>query len=425
MFHYKALLLEELILALGCTEPIAIALAAASAGELTDEQPEKIDVYASGSIIKNANSVYVPNSGGKQGVLISAALGALTRRPDLALQVLEAVTPGMRDAANAMIANRAVTLHLEKNVDNVYIRVVVKTKNHTATAVVSHAHTRISHRELDGKVLVHLEDGGDSHSEAGDWDEVTLKSIYEYADTVSFDENPDLKERLEQQIKTNTAIADQSLSEAWGQQVGKTLWESAEGSMEIQAAAYAAAGSDARMAGCVSPVTINAGSGNQGITCSVPVVHLARKLGLPHEKLLRALVLSNLVALYQKHFIGKLSAFCGAVSAAAAAGCGACYLRGGDVGSVARTLCNTIASSGGIVCDGAKGSCAIKIATALQNAFLGCRMANKNLVFQPGDGIVGASIDDTVRNIGRIAAEGMVSTDQTILKIMTDYANRA
>lgn len=425
MFDYKALLMDELILALGCTEPIAIALAAASAGELTDEAPEKIDVYASGSIIKNANSVYVPNSGGQQGVLISAALGALTRRPDLALQVLEAVDDAMRQKANALIAERRVTLHHEKNVDNVYIRVEIKTAGHVAKATVEKAHTRISHRELDGKVLLHLEDKSADASSEQNWDEVSMAAIYHYAQTVNFEQHPDLKERIEQQISSNMGIATQSLKETWGQQVGRTLLENANGNPETEAAAHAAAGSDARMAGCVSPVTINAGSGNQGITCSVPVVYMARKLDVPHEKLLRALVLSNLIGLYQKHFIGKLSAFCGAVSAGAAAGCGVAYLKGGDLSVIENSLCNTLASAGGIVCDGAKGSCAIKIATALQNAFLSSHMAFKGLVFRPGDGIVGDGIDDTVKNIGRMAAQGMVSTDQTILGIMTDYANKA
>lgn len=422
MSDYKKILLEELILALGCTEPIAIALTAAQAGELAGEQPESIDVYASGSVIKNANSVYVPNSGGLQGVHISAALGALIAKPELQLRVLEKATDEIRQQAKKLIDEKKVVLHPAKDVDNLYIRVDIKTKNHLASAVISKAHTRLTKKELDGKTLFLLEETDEQAEEHGE--RLTdLHSILHYANTVSFEENPDLKALMEQQIDTNMAIARQGLEGEWGQQVGRTLMELAGGNLEREAIAMAAAGSDARMSGCDMPVTINSGSGNQGMTTSNPVIYYGQKTNVAHEKLLRAMILANLVALYQKQFIGKLSAFCGAVSAGAAAGSGIAYLKGHDETVIANTITNTLAVSGGIVCDGAKGSCALKIATSLQNAVVGLHMAERGQVFQPGDGIVGNNVDETIRNIGRIAAEGMVSTDHTILNIMTHQAN--
>lgn len=419
MTDYTAVLKQELILALGCTEPIAIALAAAHAGALIEEDFQSIKVIASGSIIKNANSVYVPNSNGLQGVLISAALGALTRKPELQLKVLEAVTQENRDFARDLISKRKVTLELAENVDNVYIKVEVRSLNHCAQAVISHAHTHLSLLVLDGETQ--FEAGKTGHSKAHlDMAEASLQEIYDFAGSVSFEEDTALKELLEQQIFTNLQICDDSLESNWGQEVGRTMMGFAQGRPELEAIALAAAGSDARMAGCDSPVTINAGSGNQGIACSVPVVRMAKALGSSHELLLRALVLSNLIALYEKQFIGKLSAFCGAVSASAAAGCGIAYLQGQGLKVIEGTLTNTLAASGGILCDGAKGSCAMKIAVALYNAFLGMEMAKIGHVFQAGDGLVGRTAEDTIHHIGTIAVEGMVPTDQTILKIITD-----
>lgn len=423
MADFKKILLEELILALGCTEPIAIALTAAYAGELAGEKPETINVYASGSVIKNANSVYVPNSGGMQGVHISAALGALIAKPELELQVLEGANDEIRKEAKKLVDEKNVILHPVKDVENLYIRVDVKTKEHLASATISKAHTRLVKKELDGKTLFLLEEKATASTEEGIDTIKDLHSILHFANTVSFEENPDLKQRMEQQIETNMAIASQGLEGEWGQQVGRTLMELAGGNIEREAIAMAAAGSDARMSGCDSPVTINSGSGNQGMTTSNPVIYYAQKTNAPHEKLLRALVLANLVSLYQKQFIGKLSAFCGAVSASAGAISGMAYLKGHGEGIIADTITNTLATSGGIVCDGAKGSCALKIATGLQNAVVGLHMAERGLVFQPGDGIVGKNVDETIRNIGRIAAEGMVSTDHTILNIMTHQAN--
>lgn len=422
---FEQLLKEELLLALGCTEPIAIALTAAHAGSLIREKPEHIDVYASGSIIKNANSVYVPNSGGLQGVLISAALGALVAQPEKNLEVLEGVTDEIRKEAVQMIADKKVSLHYEKDAEDVlYIRVVVRTAHHEASAVISKKHTRLASKTLDGKTLFTLNEEEKKQSSQSVYNQMDLQSICDYADTVDFEKATAVKQLLEQQIRTNMGIARQSMAESWGQQVGKTLLDMANGSIEEEAIAYAAAGSDARMAGCDHPVTINSGSGNQGITCSVPVIYIAEKTGVSHDKLLRSLLVSNLTALYQKSFIGKLSAFCGAVNAAAGAGCGVAYMRGLGTTGVGKTLCNTLCASGGIVCDGAKASCAMKIATALQNAFIGLHMAEKGLVFQPGDGIMGDKAEDTVRNIGRIARDGMVLTDRVILSIMTEYANK-
>ncbi len=423
MADYKCILLEELILALGCTEPIAIALTAAYAGQLTGEKPETINVYASGSVIKNANSVYVPNSGGQQGIHISAALGALIARPEKNLRVLEGANDEIRREAKKLVDEKNVILHPVEDVENLYIRVDIKTKGHLASAVISRAHTRLVKKELDGKTLFLLEEKPLPDEEETGEGIKDLKSILHYADTVSFEEHPDLQALMEQQIETNMAIARRGLEGEWGQQVGRLLMELSNGNLEQEAIAMAAAGSDARMSGCDMPVTINSGSGNQGMTTSNPVIHYAMKTNAPHEKLLRALVLANLVALYQKQFIGKLSAFCGAVNASTGAASGIAYLKGHGERIIADTITNTLAAIGGMICDGAKGSCALKIALGLQNALVGLRMAEKGHVFQPGDGIVGKNVDETIRNIGRMAAEGMVSTDRTILNIMTHQAN--
>lgn len=337
--------------------------------------------------------------------------------------MLEGANDEIRKEAKKLVDEKNVILHPVKDVENLYIRVDVKTKEHLASATISKAHTRLVKKELDGKTLFLLEEKATASTEEGIDTIKDLHSILHFANTVSFDENPDLKQRMEQQIETNMAIASQGLEGEWGQQVGRTLMELAGGNIEREAIAMAAAGSDARMSGCDSPVTINSGSGNQGMTTSNPVIYYAQKTNAPHEKLLRALVLANLVSLYQKQFIGKLSAFCGAVSASAGAISGMAYLKGHGEGIIADTITNTLATSGGIVCDGAKGSCALKIATGLQNAVVGLHMAERGLVFQPGDGIVGKNVDETIRNIGRIAAEGMVSTDHTILNIMTHQAN--
>ncbi len=421
MPNYLKILQEELILALGCTEPIAIALAAAHAGALTGEKPETIDVYASGSIIKNANSVYVPHSGGRQGVLISAALGAVAAAPELKLRVLQKVDDAILKQALALTAGGHVRLHLEKNVDNIYIRVKVKTASHTAQAVISQVHHHLSYQELDGKVLLDVE----KQSSGGltDRSGMSLQGIYDYATSVSLEDSPELTALLDQQIHSNMDIAREGLAKPWGQEVGRTLHDMADGDPFREAIALAAAASDARMAGCDSPVTINAGSGNQGITCSVAVVHMAHSMKAPPEKLYRALILSNLIAIYAKQFIGKLSAFCGVVTAAAGAGCGIAFLQDMPLDEIQMTLTNTLATSGGIICDGAKGSCASKIAVSLHNAALAIDMSRRGKVFQPRDGIVGQTVEDTIRNIGTIAAEGMVPTDQVILKIMTDQSN--
>lgn len=426
MLDFEKLLKEELLLALGCTEPIAIALTAAHAGALTKEKPEQIDVYASGSIIKNANSVYVPHSGGRQGALIAAALGALVAQPEKSLKVLEGVTDDILGEAVRLLSERRVRLHHEKDAPDVlFIRVKVTTKHHEATAVISKTHTRLVQKTLDGQTIFVLnEEEAKEQSTRSIYEKMDIPSICAYADSIDFDQAPAVLELLEQQIRTNMGIAQKSIKESWGQQVGKTLFAAAKGNIEQEAIAYAAAGSDARMAGCDHPVTINSGSGNQGITCSVPVIYIAEHSGVSHDKLLRSLLVSNLTALYQKSYIGKLSAFCGAICASAAAACGVAYMKGLGAPCISGTLCNTLCASGGIVCDGAKGSCALKIATALQNAFLGLHMSEKGQVFKPGDGIMGDTAEDTVRNIGRVAREGMVETDRVILNIMTEHANR-
>ena len=422
MKAFKELLLAELKPAMGCTEPIAIALAGAAAGQLAKETPRKILIYASGSIIKNANSVFVPASGGRKGILIAATLGVLTQSPDKKLEVLSAVDDEVLSSAVRLIEDGKVSLHYAKEESGVYVKVRVETDNHIAEATIEKAHDNISCLSLDGEIIKQATIKDDSGSQDS-LDFLSLESIKEFADTVDFSKNKDLYDRLKKQAEMNTAIAKEGMNNLWGQQVGRTMLKSAGDNIFMQAAAYNAAASDARMGGCELPAMICCGSGNQGITCSVPVVYVAKKLGIDEVKMLRALAFSDLTALYQKQFIGKLSAFCSVVNAASASVSAIAYMLGESFDVIEGTLTNSLVSAGGIVCDGAKDSCALKIISAVNTAFAAYEMAKEGRVFQPLDGIVGKNVDTTVRNIGEMAKYGMKGTDDVILNIIIRQAN--
>ena len=422
MKAFKELLLAELKPAMGCTEPIAIALAGAAAGQLAKETPRKILIYASGSIIKNANSVFVPASGGRKGILIAATLGVLTQSPDKKLEVLSAVDDEVLSSAVRLIEDGKVSLHYAKEESGVYVKVRVETDNHIAEATIEKAHDNISCLSLDGEIIKQATIKDDSGSQDS-LDFLSLESIKEFADTVDFSKNKDLYDRLKKQAEMNTAIAKEGMNNLWGQQVGRTMLKSAGDNIFMQAAAYNAAASDARMGGCELPAMICCGSGNQGITCSVPVVYVAKKLGIDEVKMLRALAFSDLTALYQKQFIGKLSAFCSVVNAASASVSAIAYMLGESFDVIEGTLTNSLVSAGGIVCDGAKDSCALKIISAVNTAFAAYEMAKEGRIFQPLDGIVGKNVDITVRNIGEMAKYGMKGTDDVILNIIIRQAN--
>lgn len=413
---YAGILKKELVPAMGCTEPIAIAYAAAKGREVLEEEPEKIEVFCSGNMIKNVKGVVVPNSGGLRGVEIAAILGALGGDFSRGLEVLESVTDETRANAKELMQGDYCTCHLVEDMPNLYIRVELYSKTHRALVEIIDYHTNITKIEKDKQILFEQKFASEETSKNGlDKSLLNIKDILEFANTVKID---DVRDVLERQIKMNLAISAEGLQNSYGAQVGKTLLESFGNGVNIRAAAAAAAGSDARMGGCSLPVVINSGSGNQGLTASLPVIEYAAELHSSKEQLYRALVLSNLVAIHQKYFIGSLSAFCGAVSAASGSGAAITYLSGGSLPEISRTIVNTIANVGGIVCDGAKSSCAAKIASAVSAAVMAHHMSCDNRTFQPGEGLVRNNVEKTIQSIGHVGRVGMKQTDLDILNLM-------
>ena len=415
--QYVALLRRELIPALGCTEPIAIAYAAARARRLLGCMPTSMTVHCSGNIIKNVKSVIVPTTNGLRGIDTSAILGALAGDPELGMEVLRNIKPEQVEHVRQLRDTGMCKILPLKSTANLHILLEVSGNGHSALVEIRDAHTNIIREERDGMVVTGTVSGcaSPTGSEQGYCD-LSIENIYWFAKTVNLSE---IEPILEKQLDYNMAIAQEGLRGEWGAQVGKTLLASGD-SLANRAAAYAAAGSDARMGGCVLPVIINSGSGNQGMTVSLPVIVFAQEKRLSREEILRALALSNLVALFQKSFIGKLSAYCGAVSAACGSAAGIAYLCGDSLEVIEDTVVNTIANVSGMVCDGAKSSCAAKIATAVQAGFLGHEMAIRGHAFRNGEGLVKSDADKTVEVFGRMAREGMRTTDEEILRLMVD-----
>ena len=418
--NHIAILNEELVCALGCTEPIAVAYAAALARAALRETPEHLSVACSGNIIKNVKSVTVPNSNGMRGIEAAATLGALGGDPLRELEVLEAVQPADVDRTREFVSNGFCDVELAEDVPNLYVRVVATGGGHTAVACIEDRHTNVTELTLDGEPTVAA--GKTASSEAAESDvpgadrsQLTLESIWDFAHEVALE---DVDELITRQVETNQAISNEGLHNRWGANIGSTLLKSRPNDISCKARAAAAAGSDARMSGCAMPVVINCGSGNQGITCSQPVLEYAHELWSSHEELVRAVVLSDLTAVHVKYFIGELSAFCGAVSAGCGAGAGICMLRGGTFAQYEATIVNTLANVGGIVCDGAKPSCAAKICAAVDAAILGCDMALSDDNFLAGDGLVGRNAEETIRSMGYVGRVGMHPTDVEILNIM-------
>ena len=418
---YVAILKTELVPALGCTEPIAIAFAAAKARDVLGSFPETIRVEASGNIVKNVQGVTVPNSGGLKGIDVAATLGAVGGDAEIGLEALSKITEEQIKKTKELVDSGFCTCSLVDGKDNLYIRVTAKSGEDTAVVVVSEKHTNITYIEKNGNVLIDVKSTGvktDAGNEANK-SLLSVRDIIRFADEVNID---DVRAVIERQIEYNTAISKEGLAREYGAKIGRTLEKLYDkNDVRVRARAAAAAGSDARMSGCPLPVVINSGSGNQGMTVSLPVIEYAKEWNVPHDKLIRALVLANLIALLQKRYIGSLSAFCGAVCAATGAGCGITYLHGGDEDAVARTITNTLADVGGIVCDGAKPSCAAKIASAVDAAILGFELgSHEGVAFKSGEGLVKESAEDTIRSFGRMGREGMRSTDTEILHIMLE-----
>ena len=412
---YVKILREELVPAMGCTEPIAVAYAAALARKTLGSFPETVDIRVSANIIKNVKSVVVPHTGGLRGISAAAAAGIIAGDADAQLEVLSHVT-------DAQIAQMAPYLQQAKftvapsETDYIFdIQITVGAQEHTAFVQIAGGHTNVIGIRKDDAVLLDREYVQGGQVERTDHTLLSVEKIVEFADTVRIE---DVQEVLDNQIACNTAIAQEGFRGDWGANVGSVLLKAYGASVANRAKAWAAAGSDARMSGCEKPVVINSGSGNQGLTASLPVIVYAEELKASEEQLYRALVVSNLITVHLKTGIGRLSAYCGATSAGCGAGAGITYLYGGKFHAIAHTIVNAVAINSGMICDGAKASCAAKIASAVEAGLMGMHMQQQGEQFYGGDGIVTKGVENTIANIGRLASIGMVQTDKEIIGIM-------
>ena len=417
MRDYIAILSEELVPATGCTEPIAIAYCAATVKKLLGKLPERVTATVSGNILKNVKSVVVPNTGGRKGIRPAIAAGMVAGDPDRDLQVIADLPPEALTALDDFLRTADIDVICGESPCKLDIDIQAFAGKHSARVRITNHHTNIVHMERDGQVLRDLPVVDAAEEHMTDKSCLNVEDIVRFADTVPLEAVQDL---LLRQIEQNTAIAEEGLRGAWGAQIGRILLEDYGDDVKQRAKAYAAAGSDARMSGCEMPVVILSGSGNQGITACLPVVVYARHIGATQEQLIRALLVSDLVTIHQKSGIGRLSAYCGAISAGVGAGAGICYLLGGGFSAVAHTVVNAVAILSGTICDGAKPSCAAKIAAAVDAGIMGYRMYLHHREFHSGEGIVAGSVDDTIANVGLLAQQGMRQTDHTILRIMQD-----
>ncbi len=410
---YFTILKEELVPALGCTEPIALAYASALCRKTLNASADTVEVLASGNIIKNVKAVVVPNCEGLKGIETAVAAGMLAGDSDKGLEVLSTVKSSDMPSIKEYIQSGKIKVSLLDTTAKLHIIITMHSGEDSALVEIIHQHMNVVRIEKSGKVLLSksLEDDVDSNT--SDRSGMSVSSILEFANTADINL---LKEIIEPQIINNTRICTEGLENKWGASVGRTVLES----YEAKAEAMAAAGSDARMSGCSMPVIINSGSGNQGITVSVPVIEYANSHNIEHDKLVRALALSNLLAIYQKTQIGRLSAYCGVVCAACGSGAAITYLSGGGEEEINETIVNTLATISGMMCDGAKPSCAGKIAVAVHAAHLAHEMAMSGRTYNDGEGIVKADVEKTVSSIGTIARDGMSNTDKVILSVMLD-----
>lgn len=412
---YIQILKEELIPAMGCTEPIALAYAGAVARKTLGETPDRVTVQASGSIIKNVKSVIVPNTGHLKGIDAAVTAGIVAGDPDKQLEVIAQVTPEQIEQMKSFMKEVPIEVeHIDKGC-TFDIIVILYFGQSYAKVRIANFHTNIVLIEKDGQILSQIPVAGDSEEGLTDRSLLDMEHIWDFANTVDID---DVKDLLDQQISCNMTIAEEGIHNDYGANIGKVLLAMDGDNVRVKAKAMAAAGSDARMNGCELPVVINSGSGNQGITTSVPVIVYAKELNVSDEKRYRALVLSNLTTIHVKTPIGRLSAYCGAVGAGAGAGAGIAYLCGGGYKEVTHTVVNALAIVSGIVCDGAKASCAAKIASAVDAGILGYNMYIRGQQFYGGDGIVSKGVESTLKNVGRLGKEGMKETNDEIIKIM-------
>lgn len=413
---YIQILKEELVPAMGCTEPIALAYCASKAKDILNSTPTRCLVEVSGNIIKNVKSVIVPNTNGMKGIEVAVATGILAGNTDKILEVIADVNSNQIIEIKNFLAKKCIEVKPLESEHILDIKITLYNHNDYVTVRIVDSHTNIILIEKNGVMLFSKEDKICNNEIVANRCCLNVEDIYEFANTVKIE---DVKGVISRQINYNSAIANEGLNNDYGANIGSVLLKSNQ-DIATRAKAMAAAGSDARMAGCDLPVVINSGSGNQGMTVSLPVIEYAKELKVSDDKLYRALVLSNLIAIHQKTGIGRLSAYCGAVSAGCAAGCGIAYLYDGDYKCIAHTIVNTLAITSGIICDGAKSSCAAKIASSVDAGILGYKMYLEGQQFKDGDGIVVKGVENTIRNVARLGKEGMKETDKEIIKIMTN-----
>ena len=421
MEAYCAILAEELRLATGCTEPIAVAYCAAKLREVLGGKPEKVLAEISGNILKNVKSVVVPNTGGRRGMETAAAIGVLGGDETAGLEVIAHVSQEAKDRLERYLQETRITVGAAQTDHVLDIEVTVSKGDSRAVVRAVNEHTNLVYIEKDGQVLEERPIEKQEDPDAPDYTLLNVADICEFARTCDLS---DVSPILDRQIACNTAVAEEGLRGDYGANVGSTLLKAYGTDIKIRAKARAAAGSDARMSGCELPVVINSGSGNQGLTVSLPVIEYARELGSSQEELYRALTLSNLITLHAKEGIGRLSAYCGATAAGCGAGAGVCYLHGGRYKEIAHTIVNAVAIDSGMICDGAKASCAAKIASAVEAGLLGWKMQQHHSQFYGGDGLVLKGVENTIRNISRLGRVGMRETDREIIRMMVGEDER-
>ena len=413
---YIAILKEELVPATGCTEPIAIAYGAARLRQVLEALPERILAEVSGNILKNVKSVVVPNTGGMKGIRAAVAVGVVAGQADQGLQVISSVPEECHGEIAAYCENTPIEISCPETPRLLDIRLTGWAGEDRAVVHIANSHSNIVYMEKNGQVLLEKPMDEAAEDSSTDTSLLSVRNILTFAQEVDTGLVADL---LERQIRYNSAIAEEGLRGSWGANIGSVLLSDYGDDIKVEAKAWAAAGSDARMSGCDMPVVIVSGSGNQGMTASLPVIRYAARLGASREQLYRALLISDLVTIHQKAGIGRLSAYCGAVSAGVGAGAGIAYLLGGDYEAIAHTIVNAVAILSGTICDGAKPSCAAKIAASVDAGILGYHMYKNHQEFKDGDGIVTKGVDNTIANVGVLAKQGMQGTDRTILEIMT------
>lgn len=411
MTDFKKIIRDELIPATGCTEPIAIAYASAKAREILGSDPDEIIANLSSNIIKNAKAVTVPGTDGRKGIEISIVAGAFLGKASKKLEVLSNIDKSQLDKCDKFIEEGRVKLNLVKDKDGVFVEIICKNKTDKASVVITASHTNITEIRKNDELIFSKENNENQKQDL----EFSFDKVYDFAKTCDYS---DIKDVLDRQISYNQAIASAGLSNNWGANIGKLILSNNPSNYYEKLVAFAAAGSDARMDGCELPVIINSGSGNQGITTSVPIILYAKDKGFSDDDLYRALIFSNLIALYIKNEIGKLSAYCGVVSASAAVISSIAFINKEDRKIIEETITNALAVNSGIICDGAKSSCAMKIASSLRNASLAYIQAKTNNSFRSGDGIVKEDIDKTIETVARIAKYGMKKTDEVVLSEM-------